>query len=656
MAAADPAADPATAVRAASEGEPATVSPATVAARDLLVAALNRMVNAMAGRDDLLLECVWNAHPIAGQPDAPAWFVPADLTVTLNAHIGLQGADPAAVDPLTAAGRRGNPVLVGLLAHESGHAHSTRWPDDVGAGLPAAVTRAVSLLEEPRIEYRQVTRRPQDRPFLRACASTLLDLDAFATGGSRVADRWAAATAAALVLGRVDAGVLDPDDVDAVVPVLRHLLGEDDLRALTGLWRAALDLPDGDVEGLIDLATRWVAVVGEPPSEAEMPRLGCHLPAGPGPAGEDAAAPDPADADPAGADPAADPAAAGGASSGRDPLVAALDAALSAAHDGAREELEAELSSGPDPAAEAARAQADEDDEAQRRARDTARAVFGDVVSRGAAAVTLGAPRPPTEDERVLARAMGEALRRARFRDRSIVTRTSAAPPGRLNGREAMLGMAQRSRGALVTARPFRSTVRRRVPEPPVTLGIAIDVSGSMRWAEDIMATVAWAGAHAVTSVHGRSASVVFGSGVAPLAHPGCPPTRVTPFCADASWENFSGAFDALDGALNLTRGVGVRLLVVVSDGHFVAAGQPQAAQDAVTRMRRGGGHVLWIPGDAVVPDGATAVEIDLVPAPVPGELTRPAEVEAFHRRDAARRMARIPEAITTALTAALHT
>lgn len=647
MAAADPAApggEPATV-------SPATVSPATVAARHRLVTALNRMVNAMAGRDDLLLECVWNADPVAGQPDAPAWFVPADLTVTLNAHIGLQGADPAAVDPLTAAGRRGNPVLVGLLAHESGHAQSTRWPDDVGAGLPAAVTRAVSLLEEPRIEYRQVTRRPQDRPFLRACASTLLDLNAFATGGSPVADRWAAATAAALVLGRVDAGVLDPDDVDAVVPVLRHLLGEDDLQALTGLWRAALDLPDGDVEGLIDLATRWVAVVGEPPSEAEMPRLGCHLPAGHGPAGEDAAAPDPA-----AADPAADPSAADGASSGQDPLVAALDAALSAARDGAREELEAELSSGPDLAAEAARAQTDEDDEAQRRARDTARGVFGDVVSRGAAAVTLGAPRPPTEDERVLARAMGEALRRARFRDRSIVTRTSAAPPGRLSGREAMLGVAQRSRGALVTARPFRSTVRRRVPEPPVMLGIAIDVSGSMRWAEDIMATVAWAGAHAVTSVHGRSASVVFGSGVAPLAHPGCPPTRVTPFCADAGWENFSGAFAALDGALNLTRGVGVRLLVVVSDGHFVAAGQPEAAQDAVTRMRRGGGHVLWIPGDAVVPDGATAVEIDLAPAPVPGGLTRPVEVEAFHRRDAARRMARIPEAITTALTAALRT
>src|SRR5689334_17010897 len=148
---------------------------------------------------------------------------------------------------------------------------------------------------------------------------------------------------------------------------------------------------------------------------------------------------------------------------------------------------------------------------------------------------------------------MGAALRRARFRERAVTTRMAAVR--RAGSTAARPCWALRKAHAAVTARPFRSTVRRRVPEPPVTLGIAIDVSGSMQWAERIMATVAWASAHAVTAVHGRSASVVFGDTVAALAHPGLPPAMVTPFRADAASENLSAAFAALDGALDLTRG-----------------------------------------------------------------------------------------------------
>jgi hypothetical protein len=630
MAAADPAGSPAAA--------DLVVDPAEAEARERLTVDLNRMVNGMAGRDDLLLVCVWNTDRGGGQRDAPAWYTPAELLVTINAAVGLQGTSPSAVNPLTFDGRRRCPVLIGLLSHESGHAHSTVWPEGLAATVTPPVAQALALLEEPRIEYRQVGRRPQDRPFLRAGASAL-NLDHFATGRSPVADRWAAATAAVLILGRVDAGVLDPDDARPVTPALRELLGDDDLRALAEVWCAALEVPDGDVDTMLDLAMRWVAIVGEP-TAAEMPPVGCHS----------AAASDDAASDTGPARSSADTGPEDGPLRGA--LVAALDAAVSSARAGAQDELDTEITTGPDPAALAARMQSEDDAAAQRASRATATAVF--ESARAGSGVTLGSPRPPTEDERALARAMGEALRRARFRDRTITTRMSATPPGRLNGRDAMLGAAQHSRGAAVTARPFKSVVRRRVPEPPVTLGIAVDVSGSMWWAEEIMATVAWAAAHAVTSVHGRSASVSFGTGIAPLAHPGHPPAQVTPFSADASWENFSGAFAALDGALNLTRGDGVRVLVVVSDGEVIGDGQPEAAQDAADRMRRGGGHVLWIPRAAVIPAGATPVDVDLSPRPAPPGLTG-GEIDAFERQDAARRMARIPEAITAALTATLR-
>lgn len=586
----------------------AEVDERTAEARDRLVVVLNRMVNKMAWRDDLILHCVWNPKPVKGQPDAPAWFVPADLTVTLNGHIALDGAQPWEVNLLTATGRRAHPGFVGLLAHEASHAHSTRWEGGFGSGLPRAVAKAAVLLEEPRIEHRQLTRRPQDQPYLRA-QSLMLDLRQFASGRSTAGDRWSAAAAAVMTLARADAGVLTSHDVAPVLPVLRDLLGEDDLTALRDLWHEALDAEDGDTDTLVDIATRWVEVVGTPP-EAEMMSLGCLMAVG-GSAGEQPPTEDDGWDDPddsgAGAGDSGDEAdrsAAGGS------LAAVLQAVAESASTGAESDLDAEESARPDPGILEAKKQAEADDAKQQKDRRAAdRIMHGNGGGRGD--ITLGTPRLPTTAERVAARRMGEALRRAQFRDRTVTHLASAAPPGRLSGREAMFGHAQRSMGQMVTAKPFKQTVRRRVPEPPVTLGVMTDGSGSMGWAADIMASLAWTMAHAVTYVHGQAASVVFGGQATVLAKPGQPPTHVTPFSTDAGWENFSAGFSLLDGALNLTRGSGVRLLVVVSDGHFVQPGQPEAAREAVARLRRNGAYVLWIPGNGIVPDGAVGVDID---------------------------------------------
>lgn len=636
------------------------VDPETFAARERLTVSLNRIVNRMAWRDDLLLECVWNPRPVRGQPDAPAWFVPADAKITINAVVALDGADPADVDPLTPAGRATHPEIIGLMSHEAAHAAFTAWPAGFGGGLPPAVAKAAVLLEEPRIEYRQRSRRPMDQPFLRA-QSVMLDLRPFRLGHGTVEDRWAAATAALLTLGRVDAGVLDIDDVAPIRAVLLDLLGADDLRGLRGLWQEALDLDDGDTAALVDVATRWVDLVGAPPTP---PPLGCLMAmdgsVGSQPPTEDDGWDDPDDSshgsgDAAGSDSDAQPDGDGGGSDtaeGSDALAAALAAVRESAHAGAVEDIDTGPNAAPDPAVLQAKAQQAADDVKQQNAKKSAKGVF-DSEKHKRSDITLGTPRLPTSDERRLARQMGEALRKAQFRDRTVTTVAAATPPGRLSGRDAMLGSAQRSRGGMVTAKPFKATVRRRVPEPPVRLGIMVDGSGSMAWATDIMATIAWAGAHAVTYAHGQSATVVFGGSVVALARPGMPPSHVTPFAADGGWENFSLGFAALDGALNLTRGSGVRLLVVVSDGHFVQAGQPQAAREAVARMRRGGGHVLWVPGTAVVPPGAVPVDVDLTPGR-PGRALGSAERAAFDAQDRERRMAAIPVAITAALTTAL--
>ena len=592
--------------------------------RDRLTVRLNSIINSLAGRDDLLLTCVWNRQTVAGQPKAPAWFTPKTNTVTINATVALGGAAPGGVNPLTPSGRRKHPEIIGLCAHEASHAHSTQWGDTLGQGYPQGVVKAAVALEEPRIEHRQLQRRPQDRPYLRA-QSMLLDLAPFQPGS--MSDRKRGANAALMIMARADAGVLEPEDAMPVVSTVRNLLGTADLRALRSLWREAIGLPDGDVDSLLDVARRWVDVVGEPPAEDE-PAYGCCAPAS---GAQPDATPtnddewdDPDSHDEDGTDEFE--------SDGIDPLMTALESAVSTAHDEATAEIDIDVPrSDVAPKDVATQKQREKDIKAQNSAASRTKRIFHGY-SAGNRERVLGTPRTPTPHEQRLARQIGEALRRAQFRERTTVQYRSMLPPGRLDGRDAMLGAAQRSMGSMVTAKPFTTLRRRHVPEPPMRMGIMIDVSGSMTWAEDIMATTAWAFAHAATYVHGQTASVAFGETVTPITRPGTPPSKVTPFAANSGWENFKDGFAAIDGALDLTTGRGVRLLIVVSDGHYGGAGQSAAAAESVARLARNGGYALWIDTSnrAIVPEGA-------LPVVVGGDVTT------------------IPAAITAALTAALR-
>jgi hypothetical protein len=249
-------------------------------------------------------------------------------------------------------------------------------------------------------------------------------------------------------------------------------------------------------------------------------------------------------------------------------------------------------------------------------AAQASRVFHGDDTETGSPS-PLGPSRQSTPTERILARQTGQALRRARFRERSKTITPAAAPPGRLVGRNAVLAAAQRSRSIPVTAKPFRRTVRRHTPQPPLRVGIAVDVSGSMGWATEIMASTAWVVAHAVAQVGGKSATVCFGDQVTAVTKPGLVPARVTSFLAEDGSEMFTDAVRALDGGLGLTTSTGARLVFVVSDGHFVASGEPSRARRTVERLSRHGVLVLWLdlqrrPGrsDTIIPPGAVAVPI----------------------------------------------
>ena len=134
------------------------------------------------------------------------------------------------------------------------------------------------------------------------------------------------------------------------------------------------------------------------------------------------------------------------------------------------------------------------------------------------------------------------------------------------------------------------------MPTPPLRLGIACDVSGSMDAFAGPVASTAWILAHAArhTRVDATTAAVIFGRYVRAIHGPGELPAEVTEFLATDNYEHADTAIDALDGALDLARPGAARLLVIVSDGQF----RPDPRREAQTRIDRllaAGCGVLWL-------------------------------------------------------------
>ncbi|QYN41024.1 VWA domain-containing protein (plasmid) [Pseudonocardia sp. DSM 110487] len=559
-------------------------------ARDALTRDLNLIINTLAGRRDVLLNMVWDRPDVA----VPAWFDPGRAEVSINAHIALgDDVHPDDVDPITTDGRLRHPVLIGLCCHEASHAHSTRWQYDVPDGTPPLVLNAASLLEDIRIEHRQLGRRPSDRVYLRATSEHLI-LPPRGAATTTLENRWRAAQFAALVFGRVDAGILEAGDVLELLPMLHAALGVSTFETLRDIWCDVLTVADGDTTALLAAARRWIGAVGadentDPDHDGtRMPGSACSGHHGDhGRHRED------------------------GRDDAPDLLADAAAAALAAVTDAAIKDAAGEITPPPDSSA-GDKAVAEHDVEASDR--DDAEAAAAHVFAgRGSFASPVRGTRAPTSQERREANRLAAALRSAQYRARAKRRLRSDTPPGRVDGREIALGRAQLAAGIPVTARPFRRVERHRVPQPPITVGIAVDVSGSMGWAESSLASAAWIVAWAVHQVSGTSATVTFGDAVTPITRPRMAPDKVTEFSAEGSTEEFVTAVQALDGQLRLASGKGARLLVVVSDGDLVKPGELEAGQRLVSRLAASGVGVIWLDlhGRSSVMADCAAVQLD---------------------------------------------
>ncbi|MBF6183352.1 VWA domain-containing protein [Nocardia otitidiscaviarum] len=471
-----------------------------------------------------------------------AMFVPDHKMIAIE---GLNlGVDPGTARPWRYADRNRYAPTWGALTHECAHARHTRWTPPPATAPDVAA--AAMLLEEARIEAAQLRRRPADRHWLRASTRALVFAD---SGGELAAatiapTRHAAAHAAALMLARIDAGVLKADECAPAAAAIANILGRDLLRQLRTLWRIAHRLSDTNTTGMLELGRRWTELLGPEPHTTPQPNS---------------------------------------------PLGEAVTGSL--------DELAERVAAHALPPDSADLADQAASDEAMHtdRADTTAKQVFGKRTDPG----SRRPMRAPHDDERIAARVLARALNTASQRERAITKTTSALPPGRLRMRGALARDAQRAAGAIPTAEPFTRTTRKSVPVPPLRIGIACDVSGSMSDYTDHVASAAWiiATAAKLAAMPAETATLTFGREVLPVTYPGTAPAKVTEFAATAAYEAADIAIDALDGALGLSRPENTRLLVIISDGCF--QDQPRAAaQQRVNRLRETGCAVLWLAPD----------------------------------------------------------
>lgn len=525
-------------------------------------AQIGEIANSWAERSDL----VAYVGPGAGG-HAPACYNPLLSEIEVNVDVAFgPGIKPELVGNLTDRDTQFDwPKASGAIFHEALHARYSRWDlSQAQRDLDDREFAAINLLEETRIENAGVRNRPENRGFLRACALEIVLADAADTIKELTSTR-AAAQLAGLTLARVDAGVLDREDVEPIAYLLEDFLGEDVLVKLRSIWnRFQMHYDHYDATGnLYDLAREWVQVVEDTAKERD----------------EDSGK---------------------GEGENQDfieELLDALDAAASVAAISSQEELADQQTS-----EQWAKIVSSRSSSARERSENsrTSDKIFSKGTGPMAGSMTssiLREVRKPEPAERAAAVKVAQLLEKAKYRERDAHEISSVTPPGRLRTRAMVQGAALKSKGIMAQTEPWRRTVRKHTDEPSLKVGVMVDISGSMGYAMNPMATTAWVMSEAARRVQAKAAMVYYGTDVFPTLKPGQHLDKVNVYSAPDATEKFDKAFKALDGALDLLHSDGARLLVIVSDGQYTDAEETKA-KHWMKRCHAEGVAVLWLPFD----------------------------------------------------------
>jgi hypothetical protein len=534
--------------------------------------AIGELANKWSERHDLVGYVGTNAGH-----GAPACYNPQLAEIEVDTAIAFgKMISPEQVGDLTQRATQFEfAKATGAIMHEAFHAKFSQWDlEKAYKDLEKDEHQALILLEESRIEAQGLLAMPESLNFLRACAMDIVIADAqekFETASNTQSAAFLVAT----VHARIDAGILDESEVKDLVELVDGYMTPEviaKLRAIAAKFQA--HTMHANAELLYPLAKEWAQIIREVAEEK---------------------------GDAQGEDGKPESGEGGEGSKGMsrefaEMLMDALEEAGAVISIGNADAL-ADQEQAEDWKQEVEDKQADAKD--RQKNQETAKQVFEKSTGVGVARTSsrLRETRKPTSQERVAAVQIAQMLEKAKYRERDAVEIASITPPGRLRTRQMVQGKALKERGVMQQVEPFRRTVRKHTEDPTLTVGVMVDISGSMGSAMNPMATTAWVMSEAVRRVQGKCAMVYYGNDVFATLKSGQHLEEVNVYTAEDGTEKFDKAFRALDGSLDLLNGSGARLLVVVSDGQYTHE-EREFAKKWITRCNQAGVAILWLPFD----------------------------------------------------------
>lgn len=555
-------------------------------------ALIGKLVNTWALRNDLIVNLAENADL-----GAPAAFNPATCEIEINHKIAFGKIDPSLIGDLNLRKHQlRHAKASGAILHEALHARFTRFSlAKAVADLSPADLKALHLLEEGRIEGNGIRLMPDNKVLLRSCAMEIVmgDID---NDLSQLNSVSGAAWLAGITLARVDAGVLDEDDVEPVYEVLDLYLGAETLAKLRDIWRRfQAHSEHANALPLYELAREWNAVIAERKEE-----IGEEDSPQPGEGGCN-----PVPGDSGTSSPAGDSGKEGEAEKGETPAKK-FRRILEEVMKDIQENIDINNQGDIDDA------ETQEDWKEQNKERqdafaekkefqEIAQSVF-DVADgyQTKSRSKIRESRPAKPEERAAAVKIAKLIEKAKYRERSQTEVNSVTPPGRLRTRALVQGQAMKSKGINVQAEPWRRTMRKHTDQPNLNIGVMVDISGSMGMAMEPMAITAWVMSEVGRRVQAKTAMVYYGEDVFPTLKPGQHLNAVNIWTAPDGTERFDKAFKALAGSMNLLHSDGARLLVIVSDGCYTQDEVVKAKAD-IRKANDAGVAVLWVTFDSGV-------------------------------------------------------
>jgi hypothetical protein len=529
--------------------------------------------------------------------------------------------------------------IAGLLLHEGGHSLHSNWTEK-GFKLPIAVVDTMMVFEEGRIEKRVVDMRNPQQPtfrvkeYLRAIGRLLLANipEKFPNMGSALGT-WA------LLKGRTSAGTLTPAEFAPIDNALRSHLGDDLMDELTDIYDEAMTVnADRDVERLIELAKLWNETLGIDDEETSG-EGGCSHKVKE--KGED----EEGDAEGKGEKGESDEEGEGSGEGEEE--------SDDGKGDGDGEGEEGDIGDGGDSKSKP-KGKDDSDDEFHEvddleiketegntsKLSEDGEASFRTAITELVESGTLEESMMDTYDKRKAVKDIFEKDQRydgrhwrvrkptphevaasnklAGHLETMMVPTIAAtkimtdAPTGRLKSREAVRRSAERSQGRMTTAKPWVDKIRKHGMGAPAVVGIATDTSGSMSWAQDMVASAAYIVGKAGHRINAKTAAVTFGSEVEAVLKPGEVPTEVREREANGGVEEFDKALAALDGALGLTSNPdAAKVLVIISDNELVKNFEPERRAMWMKKMVDAGVAIVWVDQAPRRVTGAESVKID---------------------------------------------